>query len=237
MSEFEGLVALILAAVLVAARGPSRRRAISRVPRPRRCAARVSSRRAGLHRSSRAGARDFHRPGAARCRLRRVTARSEGQLGAGHRPGRLRRRPDDDRRCGGRPLPGTGDALGAGDRARRHRRATRRRRCDRGAPPVAAAASPADHPRRRKPAERCQRADDLSAGGRRRCRQRLFLRGGGADVSLRGGRQPGRGAGARVAVPASVRSRPARADRDHSSVRQHVRDLDAGRAHRPVRAC
>ena len=50
--------------------------------------------------------------------------------------------------------------------------------------------------------------------------------GGRANLPARRGRQPGRGSGAWVAVPSCDRSRAARADRHHSSVRQHVRRLD-----------
>ena len=55
------------------------------------------------------------------------------------------------------------------------------------------------------------------------------------DVPARGGRQPGRRPGARVAHAAADGSRAARADRHHSSVRQHVRRLDPRRTARALR--
>ena len=174
MRELEGLVALVLAAVALAAVA---RRVGAPYPVFLALGGALLAFLPGapvVHRPSRARAGALRRPGAARRGLRRVAAGSQGQLGAGHRPGRLRGRPDDHRRCRGRPRAGARDAMGAGDCARRHRRAARRRGRNRRAPPAATAASHPDHPRRREPAERRQRAADLPPRRRRRCRRTAF---------------------------------------------------------------
>ena len=109
------------------------------------------------------------------------------------------------------------------------------------APPDAAAATAVlrqlrpphrhpDHPRRREPAERRQRPADLSPRGGCGRGQQLFHRRRGAGLLVRGGRQCDRRSGARMAHAACVRPCAACADRDHSSVRQHVRGLDIGGA-------
>ena len=128
-----------------------------------------------------------------------------------------------------------GHAVGAGDRARRGRGAARRRRGHRGAPAAAPAAPHPDDPRGREPAERRQRAADLSPRDRRgRCRRRLLDRRDCADVHARGRRQHRRRSGARRDHASRAGSRRARAERDHPAVRHHVRRLDPRRAHRPV---
>ena len=225
MRELEGLLGLVLAAVSPRRRGAPRRRAVSGIPGGRRCAARVRPRRAVIHGPSRARAGAVRRARAARCGLRRVAERSQGQLGAGHRPGGRRRRPDNRRGRPRRARADPGDGLGAGDRARRRRRATRRRGRNRRAPPVATAASHPDDPRRREPAQRRQRAADLPARRRRRRDRRVLLAAVAPTFLLGGRRQPRGRAGARLARAAAHRSRAARADRHHSSVRQHVRRL------------
>ena len=70
---------------------------------------------------------------------------------------------------GARALAAAGHALGGRGRARRHRRAARRGGGNRDPAPGQAALPPAQDPRRRKPAQRRQRAVDLSRRGRRCC--------------------------------------------------------------------
>ena len=107
--------------------------------------------------------------------------------------GRVRGRIHDG---GGRPRrsrPGARNAVGGGDCARRACRSTRRGSGDCRAPPVAAAAANPDHPRRGKPAQRCQRPADLP---RRRWRRGVADGFSPATVAptffLAVGGQPGR---------------------------------------------
>ncbi len=98
-----------------------------------------------------ARARPLRRPRAARCGVRRVSARPARQPHARH-AARGRRRGADDR---GRRLRRAADRAGhelvRRDRARRHRRAAGRFGRNGGAPQAAAAASGRRDPRRRKP--------------------------------------------------------------------------------------
>ena len=151
-----------------------RRRAVSGVPRARRCAARVS-----------AGAPSFTLPPELALALFVAPVLLDAAYDASLRDLRdnwapvtglvdLRGRPHDCRRRRRRPRDHPGDALGAGDRAGRRRRPARRRRRNRRASPAAAAASPPDDSRRREPAERRERPPDLPPRRRRRRRGRLL---------------------------------------------------------------
>ena len=72
----------------------------------------------------------------------------------------------------------------------------------------------------------------ILAGGARRvgAPYPAFLAVGGANILPGSGRQPGSRPGTRVARPLVDRPRAARADRHHSSVRQHVWRVDARRS-------
>ena len=206
MGEFEQLLGLFVAAVILA--GIARRVG---APYPvflalGGAADRVSSRGTVGHPSARVGAGAVYRTGAARRRLRRITERSEGQLGARHRPGRLCGWTHHWRSCHRRSRLCTDNAMGSGDCARCGGRSARRRRRDGRAPPAAAAASPPHDSRRRKPAERRDGTPDLPAGSRRGRGERFLHCGRGAGIPARGGRQPDRRSGARVGHLACARS-------------------------------
>ena len=170
------------------------------------------------------------------CSTRRTTHRSRSprQLDAAGRAGHLRGWPHHSRRRRRRPLADPGDAVGAGDRARRRGRAARRGRRHRGASPVEATAPHPDDPRRREPAERCERVAHLSPCRRRGRDERLLAGRGRPGFPARRRRQPRRRSGAGVAHAAADGSRAARAHRDHPAVRDDVPGVDAGRAARTV---
>jgi hypothetical protein len=110
--------------------------------------------------SPRTGA--VRRAGAAGCRLRHLAARSPAQLDSRLDPGRRRGRSHDRRRRGAGAWAGSGHAVGGCDRARGHRGTARCCGRDRHPAPGQAALSDAQDPRRRKPAQRCERTADLS---------------------------------------------------------------------------
>ena len=124
--------------------------------------------------------------------------------------------------------------MGAGHRARRDCRSPG---CGGGHGRSAAhppAASHPHHSRRGKPAERRERPARVPPRRRSRCRERLLLRRGRADVLPRHRREHRDRAGARLAHAAGDGPRHARPYRDHPPVRHHVRRVDDGRTGRPV---
>ena len=142
--------------------------AVSDLSRARRHGAGVPARQPVVDAGAGSGAGAVRRPGAARCRIRHLAARSARQLAAGLHAGIHRGRADHRDGRGARALAGAGHAMGRRDCARRHRGAPGCGGGDRDPAPGQAALPAAENPRRRKPAQRRQRALDLSRRRRRR---------------------------------------------------------------------
>ncbi len=215
--------------------GPPAQGALSDLSRGRRHAAGLRALEPVLDAGARSGAGAVRRTRAAGCRLRHLGARPPAKLAAGLDPGVRRGRADHRRGRGAGACADAGHAMGRRDRARRHRGAAGCRGGNRDPASGQAALSHSQDSRRRKPAQRRQRAADLPRRGRRRrgpafqVERVCALDRGGA-----GGKRGGR-LSVRPAVDAADPAHSGRTERDHRAVRRHLHGVDRGRACRPLR--
>ena len=167
MQVFEVVIALLLGGAALARHCTSRWRAVSRARSAGRRRARAHPRHADAGARSGACARALRRARAGRRRIRCISPGHAREL-APHRESRPRRRCAHHRRRRGRRAPSrSGDAVGGGHRARRHRCAAGRRCRHYRVEAAPAAESAARHSRGREPLQRCERAPRLPA----RCRR------------------------------------------------------------------
>ena len=148
--------------------GPPAQSAISDFSRRRRHAAGLRALGPVLDAGARSGAGAVRGAGAAGCRLRHFAARPPEELAAGLDPGIHRGRDHHRRGRGAGARAVAGHAMGRRHRARRHRGAAGCGGGDGDPAPGQAALSHPQNSRRRKPAQRRQRAADLPRRGRRR---------------------------------------------------------------------